>query len=118
MKHLLPILFILLGSQTIYAQQDRVNEIEDLKKQLETTTADTARVRIMCTISIRGRAIDLEESIRYSHEALELAQKTNDPISIARALNAVGQSYTYQGEYSTAIKYIEKSIETAIWLWR
>lgn len=112
MKQLLTIFFIFHLVCSSNAQTDLELEIQNLEKQLDEATSDTARVQLLCVISNKGSGLDSERSLRYSHEALELAQRTNNRYYIAKALLAVSHSFTDQGEYSKSLLTAEKALVT------
>lgn len=108
MKYLLPIILSIVSLQ-LWAQSERELEIQQIEQQVKETKSDTTKVRLLCLLSNKLRAIDLGESERYSHEALEIAQKTNEKYYIAKSLNSVGQNFIYVGEYNKALVINEKA---------
>jgi signal transduction histidine kinase len=55
--------------------------------------------------------IDIQKSIEYDLQNLELSRKGNNQFGESSALNNLAIDYYYMGEYTTALDYLEESLK-------
>ncbi len=107
LKRLLFLLFWVL----IYLagiSQDRT--ADSLKKILLTAKEDTVRVNTLLQLSKYYLDSSTEDAIRYSMQALELAQKLRYHPGRALALKNIGVAYYFQGNTPAALDYYGQSL--------
>ena len=87
-------LLILLFPEACFGQSHRIDSLHTI---LSTTSIGKERVRLLNKIGFEYYRIDLEKTYDFSSEALELAEKINDPKGKARALNVLAIYYDLTG---------------------
>jgi len=60
---------------------------------------------------IYGFKGDLDRSIMYAEQSLQIFRDVNDKYMMARILNSLGESYTIKGELDQSIRFYEQSLE-------
>ncbi len=103
----LVLLFFFIGE--IKAQED-LDQIERLNQLLEVSKSDTSRIRILLTLYDIYLDLDMLKSKKYAEEALELAEKIDNPLKVAESAEKIGDVYQMQGVYQNASEYYLKSL--------
>ncbi|WP_417610071.1 adenylate/guanylate cyclase domain-containing protein [Owenweeksia hongkongensis] len=107
LRHLLPILLILLLNLSVSAQG---NEIDSLQAHVRTLPEDTLKVTKMLELSSVYFSSAPEKAIIVAENAKKLAHKIGYRKGTAYALKNVGIAYYYQGEYVDALSSWQKSL--------
>jgi len=76
--------------------------------------ADTTRLRILVALSAQNLYSDFAQAQAYNDQALLLADKIEAPAYKAAAYSNAGLLYTLRGDFSTALKYDNLSLESSI----
>ncbi len=110
MKNITLILFVIFNLQiaTSSAQQ---NQIDSLKQVIATAEQDTNQVRALYTLADIYQRINLDTSLIYAEQSLELALQLNYKIGTAMAYSNIGFIYVYQSNYDKTLKYWQKAIK-------
>lgn len=112
MKNIFSAFVLFLLSGTLFAQEQA--KIDSLKKILDTKPADTARVRILTQISKLYSFEDATLSNKYSNDAIQLAEKVDNPKYKVIAYHNAANLLTSSGNYSTALKFDNLALENDI----
>lgn len=80
---------------------------------LATDVNDTLRVRLLLTlaISVQNLHRDFARAARLQDEALHISYRTEDDITIARALVEIGTAHARQGKYEDAAPFLEDAAD-------
>jgi two-component system NtrC family sensor kinase len=90
-----------------------VSKIDSLKRELLTVKADTSRMQIMLELRIQYDLVNVDSTLLYSQQALNLAQRIQYSKGEARALYAVGSAYRRMGEIPKGLEFIYKGLQIA-----
>jgi len=82
-----------------------------LEGELKRAVLDTVRINLLHTLSKVLRRSDLEKSLTYAKEELDLAVYINNESKIANAYSNIGENKYYKGDFGQALSYFEKSLE-------
>jgi signal transduction histidine kinase len=106
------VLFILmmLSFGALFAQ----SKIDSLKSELDKQPPDTTRVRILMRLSAQYQYQDMTTAKEYAEEALKIAERLSNPKLHIRALQNIAILHTVSGDYSTALKYDNLSLQHSI----
>lgn len=91
----------MLLSISSYAQKARV---DSLLKVLQTTTTDTAKVRLLWTIARDMNKYNPDSALILAQEALYLARNTNDLEGESRSLGILANTFMKIGNYPRALE--------------
>lgn len=94
--------FLLAGS---FCVAQNPAEVDSVKKALAGAGSDTLRMRLMNEIAYDYASNDPDQSIRYSGDALKLAQQLNDTLHMMESYNNLGLADYYQNKYEQALSY-------------
>ncbi len=106
------ILFLLLGLSFPCASQSELS-IDSLKKQLEATQDDSIKIQLLNTLSERNYNIDLQQSLRYSRDAILLSREQVNHIGLLGAQNMLMRIHRRLGNFEISIRYALESIGLA-----
>jgi len=87
---------------------------EDSLSVQPVSESDSSRISELLSLSWDLRNASPEESIKYGTEAIELAGKYKDYISLANGYSFVGVSYRIMGKYSKSVDFFYKGLEIAV----
>ena len=105
------LLVLFLFSSVINAQTTEIDSLENL---LEThLNPDTVRIKILLQLSKKLFRYDIEKTLKYADEIVKLADETNYLKAKAKALNILGVCYYMKSDFSKAIDYFKRSLETS-----
>jgi len=93
------------------AAQQNVDSLENI---LKSNLPDTARVRALTQVSAAYQFQDFAKSLSYSQQALKLADKVNHPDSKVLAFQNAAFLFTLSGDFSSALRYDNLSLELEI----
>jgi adenylate cyclase len=113
MKHLKIFLFLLLtlGCCSVYAQgQGEQRILDSLLLLLPEQKEDTNKVKLLDAISHNFGDLYPDGSIKYEMMELDLAQKLNFELYIARAHMHLGNDYLTKSEYEKSFRHMQQSI--------
>ncbi len=80
--------------------KNRLNEADELSK-----------IEILNELSKLLSTVSYEEALKYSEEALDLAQKVNNKKEEAKSLHLIGTIYYYRGNFDKALDYFKRSLK-------
>ncbi len=90
-----------------YAQTE---EIEDLKKAINTGEEDSLRVNDLISLGIAYYGVDPKESVRYGEQAAALAKKIKFSSGLAYAYKTIGLGYYFQSNFPDAVTQFQNSL--------
>lgn len=111
-KNIFATLLLLLAAGSASAQENV--QIDRIKEALKTNLADTTRIRLLAEISSLYAFTDAVQSSKYNAEAIQLAGKTEDPAYKVLAYQNAANVFTNTGDYSSALRYDNLSLENDI----
>jgi len=94
-------IFFLLTSQVIYAQQ---NEIDSLMNIISKQKKDTTEIRALTEVAYRYTFINLDSAIIVATEAVHLARRLNFSKGEGEALNILGEDFHTAGDFPQALE--------------
>lgn len=89
----------------------QAQSLDSLEATLQSNLTDTARIKVLTKLSQAYQFLDFSKSVGYSKEALALAEKTEVAHYKVMAYQNVAYLNTLSGDYSTALKYDNLSME-------
>lgn len=95
-------IFLICLSLPLRAQ---TNEVDSLKEILSKKVSDTVEVRVGLKLAQEYLFTNREESLRYAYIAYEAALKTGNIKAINQALLDIGNVYSVENAYNTAMEY-------------
>ncbi len=107
MKYTPTIFFFLFYLTFNSYTQDKVDSLQYQLKDAD----GKEKTKIYLALAEANAENNFEESINYSKEALNLAQKQKDKQLIAKSYQKMGQSYYYDYQNDKAIEYYKKSLD-------
>ncbi len=108
------ILCAFLVGHSIYAISQTNTRIDSLEKVLTTTIPDTVRAVVLISLADNYTFSNFQKSIQYAKEAAELASKSGSTYTKYLANQQLALSYSYEGDYSSALKHETMSLQFAI----
>ena len=102
---------MLLFPSMLYAQKPRQALIDSCIGALPSVTVDSAKVKLLDTISSLLYSIDPDKGIKYGNEGLELADQLNWAKGKAKANNSLGQNYLAKTDYPRSLDYFLKALK-------
>ena len=110
MKKILFLLFIILNLQfaTIFAQQ---TTLDSLKQIIATSKQDTNKVKTLNIIVNEYQKINIDTSLIYAEQSLELASQLNYKKGMAVAYRNIGITYKYLGKYKQTLDFFNKALK-------
>jgi signal transduction histidine kinase/predicted negative regulator of RcsB-dependent stress response len=103
---IISLLFLSFIKLTLHARN-----LDSLKIELKKANEDTNKVQLLIIISSQNGSVGINESIRYSKEALELATKLNYPKGKTKACLLLAKKHAQKAEYDTAFKYLNEGLK-------
>lgn len=100
-------IFLLLHSEHLCSG----NEVIDSLKQQLNDVPESEKIEILNDLSRAHWSESLDKSIEYAQEALEIAERLNNNLGVANALNRLGNAEYLRTNYSEAIDYYNRSLE-------
>ncbi len=110
-KRFIIFLFVVVVCTNVPAQIR--HNIDSLKNKLQQSNADSSRVIILSSLSYVYRNTDLDTSIMYGEQALQLAQKIKFPRGESRALHTLASTERIQGDIPLAMETALKGLQLA-----
>ena len=111
-KNIFATFLVLLVGGTVSAQEK--TQIDSIKEALRANPADTTRIRLLAQISSLYAFTDAVQSTKYNAEAVALAEKIDDPVYKVLAYQNAANVFTNTGDYSSALRYDNLSLENDI----
>jgi len=99
-------LFLLLMNISL-AQQSRIDSLQVL---LSHSKDDTSKVNVLNKLSFNVLGNNSEQALKYGLMALTLSEKIKFDQGKEDALNEIGLSYYYKGEFDSALIFHKKSL--------
>ena len=103
----------LLTYQLFSSIQSFGTPADSLLAVLETTLPDTQRVQVLDELAQLYWNNTPEEALRYSEQALALANRIDFPFGRSRALLTMGKTYWAQGNYPQALEVLSQALKIA-----
>lgn len=101
----------LLATLFAYGQSDSTSILTDsLVKQVDNIQG-IAKLKALNRLSTLYHSTNPTKSLKYGQEAINLAQKLDANIEMARALSNIGFAYTLQGSYISALAYYLRALD-------
>jgi len=88
------------------------HQIDSLKAIVGTAPDDTNKVNTLITLANRLVMSDPDETIRYSTQAKELAEKLGYKKGLGYALKSIGMGHYFQAEWLEVLIYWQQSLNT------
>jgi len=102
--------FFVLGTFQVSAQ----SKIDSLQNLLKNNLPDSSRTKALVALSLEYEYVDLVKSRALSEEAVSLAENSNDPNLKGRAYRSMASVYRVTGDYSSALRLDNMSLESSI----
>ncbi len=102
-------LLIILSVNISFSQQ---NPIDSLISEIEKTTIDTSKVKLLNEVAGMLRGRDNEKAMQYTLEAIKIAEKVDYKKGIADANKTLGIIYFMIGDFDKAYEASNKSKST------
>ncbi len=108
-KLILLVTFNFILATNIFAQQ---NQIDSLKQVVSIAKEDTTLVQTLNDLASIYKKINLDTSLIYAEQSLELALQLNYKIGQAKAYKNIGVVYYNHSDYDKTIEYWQKALKT------
>ncbi len=99
---------IIIGSGEVIAQQ---NPIDSLKQVIATAKEDTNKVKTLNVLTKKYQRINLDTSLIYAKQTLELAKKLSYKKGMLWAYNNIGIIHYYHSDFSLALENWNKELK-------
>ncbi|MEO7992217.1 MAG: tetratricopeptide repeat-containing sensor histidine kinase [Chryseolinea sp.] len=90
------------------------NRIDSLERKLKENLSDTAKVQTLVQLSAAYQYVDFVKSRNLGNEALELAEKVDITDYKIIAYQNISLLFTSMGDYSSALRYDNLSLENSL----
>ncbi len=108
MKKILVVFLFILGSNTTYSQNLK---IDSLKKVLLKTEEDSNKVKLLDKLSFQLSNVDPTQGLKYANEALDLARKIKWTKGIGLAYFDLGINYTKFSKFDESLLNFELALK-------
>ena len=109
------LLFIGLLSLTTAQLTGQIQNVDSLVNVLETSTLTASeQLRLYSEICNQYVENDIEKSVKYAEEGLNVAEKEKDRERASVFLNHLGIAYYTKSSYDTALVYLQKALSLAV----
>src|SRR5580698_6882362 len=105
MKKIVAIIIVFLFYHSSFSQTRYQAQIDSMKLALTKAKEDSIRLNLMISMMAIYERYKPEEGLTYQKPALEIANKINQKIGIARAKDKIGRMYWRIGKFNEAYKY-------------
>ncbi len=95
------------------AQNIVYRQADSLLKELQRTRSDTARALIMCQLAEAYRSVQVDSTLYFSTEALELSRRNHFPKAESKALSSLCSYFYTTGNYPAALDAGLKALKIA-----
>lgn len=112
MKKTFWIALFLFSQVALHAQAPQ--DLDSLQKALKSNLPDSSRVRLLIRLAALNQYSDYTSSARYTEDAVELAEKLDDPALKVLAYQNKAFMLTSSGDHSAAIRFDNLSLENDI----
>lgn len=109
-KTLTHFLLIIALSWTAMGQQ----KIDSLENELSKNLTDSLKVKVLISLSREYQYRDFNESKKYAAEAVTLAELGKHAATKNIAYQNIGRLYSLSGDYSTALRYDNQSLQQSL----
>jgi signal transduction histidine kinase len=89
-------------------------QIDSLESELRKNLHDTTRIKTLIRLSVEYQYIDYAKSKAYAEEALRIAEDKRLTKSKTIAYQNIGTVYAASGDYTTALRYDNLSLENTL----
>jgi signal transduction histidine kinase len=104
------LLFVLLAAGSVSGQPTRS---DSLRQQLATMPADTNRVLLLSTLSLKLNSQDAVQALAYAQQGLALAQRLHYRFGKANCLNALAEAAFVRQDYLATTRYYQQAVREA-----
>lgn len=101
------LILLIIFANSYFAFADNTDSLLNILKDAK----GNKKVETLIDISHLYRNTDLDKSLTYGKNALELAQKLKDEEKIGKSYNSIALSYDMMGKYEIALDYYYKSLD-------
>lgn len=101
-------LILLLSFVSLFGQN---NDVSTLQKQLSSASSDQIKIKTSIELIEAYASVDLDSSIFYFEEALQLAKEINDHEQIINAQEIISENLMVKGAYAKAKIIIDEAIQ-------
>lgn len=91
--------------------QDNADIILDLQAQLNKANSDSIKVQLLTQLSEAALTSEMESSVAYAKNAIQLAEKSMYLPGLAEAYRRLGICFYYQFKFDSTLYYYQKSQE-------
>src|ERR1041385_1949029 len=84
---------------------------DSLENLLKTNIPDTVKLQILTDLSWNSLYSDLDKSMKFAEQELQLAQKINNQKYIGQGYNDIGIVHIKRNNYPEAIKWHKKALD-------
>jgi two-component sensor histidine kinase len=105
MKKIVAIIIVFLFYHSIFSQTRYQAQIDSMKLALINAKEDNIKLNLMISMMAIYEHYKPEEGLTYQKSALEIANKVNQKIGIARVKDRIGRIYWRIGKFNEAYKY-------------
>lgn len=110
LKYYICCLFIvLLAGSSVDAQN-----IDSLETELQRTSDDSTRLRLMTALTSQFELADFSKSQRYAEQSVALAEQINESWALILAYRNMAITNVLLGDYSTALRYSTQALQKSI----
>jgi len=88
-------------------------EVQSLKLRMASTSNDTLRIGMLDSLALAYSEVDLDSSLYYSEEEINLCQKLGYRLSEAFAMNNKGYALLNRGNYPNALRIFLAGLQIA-----
>jgi signal transduction histidine kinase/uncharacterized protein HemY len=104
------LVYMLILGNLVYGQDQNAKKLTVLKNRLQTTKADTSKIKILNEIVTTSKYTNAQEGLKYGNEALALAEKKHWDKEIASILSNIGTCYATLFNYNQANIHFQKAL--------
>ena len=94
----------------LFSLSDLDRDIKELEEKLK-TASEKEKIEMINDFAAKYMEIAPDKSLEYAKQALQLAEKLNDPIGIFMSLNKIGNWHFIHEQYQEAVGYYLKALE-------
>jgi tetratricopeptide (TPR) repeat protein len=105
MKKIVAVIIVFLFYHSTFSQIRYQAQIDSLKLALTNAKEDSIKLNLMVNMMAIYDHYKPEEGLTYEKQAMEIANKINQKIGIARAKDKIGRIYWRIGKFNEAYKY-------------
>lgn len=106
--------YLFLFFVLVALQSQAQRKIDSLQAVLQNNLQDSSRIKALVELSAEYEYADVAKSRALSEEAISLAENTDLPHLKSLAYNSMGSVYRVSGDYSSALRLDNMSLESSL----